>query len=96
MFKIKQVNWANWSGNIYPIFHGQYYSSEDGSSLIEEYSYWHLENIAIKGIDIYSNGDLLLTYVSQISNNPLNNSNIPQGISSLIRMDSITGKNNLG
>ena len=63
-----------------------------GYSLIEEYSYWHIENIAIKGIDIYSNEDLLLTYDSQISNNPLNNSDIPQSVNSLVRIDSLTGK----
>ena len=64
----------------------------DGSSLIEEYKYWHFENIAIQGIDIYSNGDILLTYVPQISNNPLNNSDIPKSVFSLVRIDSITGK----
>ena len=64
----------------------------DGSSLIEEYKYCHFENITIKDIDIYSNGDILLTYISQISNNPLNNSDIPPSVSSLVRIDSITGK----
>ena len=64
----------------------------DGFSLVEEYKYWHFENIAIQGIDIYSNGDLLLTYTSQILNNPLDNPDIPQNISSLVRIDSITGK----
>ena len=92
MFKIKQANWENWNGDIYPIIHGQYYSSMDGSSLIEEYKYCHFENIIIQGIDIYSNGDLLLTYTSQILNNPLGNLDIPQNISSLVRMGSITGK----
>ena len=92
MLKIKQANWENWSGDIYPIFHGQYYSNINGYSLIEEYKYCHIENIAIKGIDIYSNGDILLTYVSQISNNPLNNSDIPQSVNSLVRIDSRTGK----
>ena len=82
----------NWSGDIYPIFHGQYYSSIDGSSLIEEYKYCHFENITIQGIDLYSNGDILLTYISQIPNNPLDNPDIPQNISSLVRIDSITGK----
>ena len=92
LLKIKQANWESWSGDIYPIFHGQYYSSMDGSSLIEEYKYCHFENITIQGIDVYSNGDLLLTYISQISNNPLNNSDIPSEVSSLVRIDSITGK----
>ena len=64
----------------------------EGSSPIEEYNFWHFENITIEGIDIYSNGDLVLTYTSQISNNPLNNSDIPQSVNSLVRIDSITWK----
>ena len=92
LFKIKQANWENWSGDVYPIFHGEYYSSKDGYSLIEEYKYWHFDNIAIQGIEIYSNGDLLLIYSSKISNNPLSNLDIPQTVFSLVRVDSITGK----
>ena len=92
LFSLKLSSWENWSNDIYPIFHGKYYSSMDGSSLIEEYKYCHFENITIKGIDIYSNEDLLLTYTSQILNNPLNNPDIPQNVNSLVRIDSITGK----
>ena len=92
LFSIKLSSWGNWNGDIYPIFHGEYYSSIDGSSLVEEYKYWHFENIFIQGIDIYSNEDLLLTYASQILNNPLDNSDIPKNASSLVRIDSISGK----
>ena len=92
LFSPKLSCWENWNGDIYPIFHGEYFSNMEGSSSIEEYKYWHFENITILGIDIYSNRDLLLTYASQISNNPLNNSDIPSGVPSLVRIDSTTGK----
>ena len=92
LFSVKLSCWESWNGDIFPIIHGEYYSSMNGFSQIEEYKYWHFENITMQGIDIYSNGDLLLTYYSQISNNPLDNSDIPQNIYSLVRIDSITGK----
>ena len=98
MFSI-QINisyWNEWSGDIYPIFHGYYISNWYGEGVTEEYSYCYLNNIALMDANLYSNEDLLFTYYSQIINNPVINKDIPPFINSLVRIENETGKNSLG
>ena len=66
IFQFKFVLWGTWSGDVYPIFHGGYVSNWYGDGVLEEYMYWHLGDIDLIDMDLYSNGDLLLTCQSQI------------------------------
>ena len=91
IFQFKFVLWGTWSGDIYPIFHGGYVSNWYGDGVQEEYVYWHLEDIYLKDMNLYSNDDLLLTYISQIQHNPLFFENMPKHNSILVKTDSKVG-----
>ena len=54
-------------------------------------SYWHAENIELYDMNLFSNDDILLTYKLITINDP-NNASIDASVSSLVRMDCITGK----
>ena len=43
-------------------------------------------------MNIYSSGDILLTYKSYIQNNPLSNLDLPLYINSFVKIDEATGK----
>ena len=87
IFQFKFVRWGTWSGDIYPIFHGGYVSNWYGDGVQEEYAYWHLEDIFLMDMDLYSNDDLLFTYQSQIQHNPLLSENLPLQNSILVKVD---------
>ena len=91
-FQINISYWNEWSGDIYPIFHGDYISNWYGEGVTEEYSYCYLNNTGLVDADLYSNEDLLFTYYSQIINNPVINKDIPPIINSLVKIESETGK----
>ena len=80
------------NGDIYPVFHGYYVSTWYDDGGIQEYEYWHLDNIDLVDFFIYSNYDLLFIYYSQIINNPFKNTDLLPKIDSLIRIESKTGK----
>ena len=43
-------------------------------------------------MNVYSSGDVLLTYLSYIQNNPLLSTNLQQSINSLVKIDGSTGE----
>ena len=85
------VRWDTWSGDVYPIFHGGYFSYWYENGVQEEYVYWHLGNIDLMDMDLYSNDDILFTYLSQIQHNPLIYENLPLNNSILVKTDSKNG-----
>ena len=92
MLDIKFAYWNAWSGDTYPVLHGGYISNWYGEGTTEEYEYWHLENINLVDMNVYSSGDILLTYLSYIQNNPLLSTNLQSSINSLVKIDESTGK----
>ena len=86
------MHWDTWSGVVYPIFHGGYVSSWYGDGVQEEYAYWHLGDIDLMDMDLYSNDDILLTYLSQIQHNPLLYEHLPLNNSILVKTDSQNGE----
>ena len=92
ILNVKFVCWNAWSGDTYPILHGGYISNWYGEGTTEKYEYWHLENINLVDMNVYSSGDVLLTYLSYIQNNPLLSMNLQLSINSLVKIDGSTGK----
>ena len=91
IFQFKFGCWETWSGDIYPIFHGGYVSSWYGTGVLEKYMYWHIQNIELMDMDLYSNDDLLFTYKSQILNNPNIDEYLTSNNSILVKADSKNG-----
>ena len=92
VLNVKFACWNAWSGNTYPVLHGGYISNWYEEGVTEEYEYWHLENINLVDMNVYSSGDILLTYLSYIQNNPLLSTNLQPSINSLVKIDGSTGK----
>ena len=63
---IKFALWETWTGDTSPIVHGGYVSNWYEQGVTDEYTYWHVESPVLFGINAYSNGDMLLSYSSNI------------------------------
>ena len=83
--------WYWFEDNAYPIMHGNYYSFINQTETLEEYNYWHAENITLIDMDLFSNDDIMLTYKLTTINDPNNLSNYGN-VSSLVKVDYITSK----
>ena len=90
--QIEYSKWQSWKGDIYPIFHGNYFSYLNSSISYDDYTYWHLDDIKLVNMNLYSNLDILFTYESKIINNPITEVVVPQNYFSVVRIDSTLGK----
>ena len=88
---LRVFKWQTYENNAYPIIHGTYYSFINDSFALEEYSYWHAENLELFDMNLFSNDDILLTYNLITVNDPNDNS-LQSKVTALIRVDYITGK----
>ena len=89
IFQFKFGCWETWSGDIYPIFHGGYVSNWYGTGVLEEYMYWHIQNIELMDMDLYSNDDILFTYKSKILNSPI--LSLSENNNLIVKVDSKNG-----
>ena len=90
--QIEYSKWQSWKGDIYPIYHGNYFSYLNSSISYDDYTYWHLDDIELVSMNLYSNLDILFTYDSKIINNPITEVVVPQNYYSVVRIDSTIGK----
>ena len=88
---LRVFKWYAYENNAYPIIHGAYYSFINDTFALEEYSYWHAENIELFDMNLFSNDDILLTYNLITVNDP-NYKSLQSKVTALIRVDCITGK----
>ena len=91
LYCVKICRWNEYANSAYPILHGNYYSFFNATFALEEYNYCHVESIELYGMDLFSNDDILLTYKLITLNDP-NNVSMDTSVSSLVRVDCITGK----
>ena len=56
-----------------------------------EYEYWRIDAQNLIDMNLYSNEDILLTYKTNIVNNPLLSNNLPHFITVLAKVDGTTG-----
>ena len=89
---IKFAHWETWTGDTSPIVHGGYISNWYGQGVTDNYTYWHVESPVLFGINVYSNGDKLLSYKSKIVNNPFTKFESPFGSNFIVRIDKANGK----
>ena len=88
---LRIYNWiSTWSGDIFPIVHGGYFTGDSGD--LQDYEFWHIEYAYVNGLSVFSNGDLLLLYIVNIDNLDYQFSFGLDATGLLVRMDSITGR----
>ena len=82
---------STWTGSVYPIVHGNYYSSAESNPNSEEFNYWHADNMTLISLQVYSNEDILISYNFNVINGPVNPSNSLHTVSSIVKVDHLTG-----
>ena len=60
--------WLNWTGDIFPVFHGGYYINTNDANQTEEYPFCHVQYVQIRRTLAFNNHDLLLFYFSNVVN----------------------------
>ena len=56
----------SWTENIYPIVHGNYFAEIPLPNVPSNFTYKHAINPVPLDVNIYSNGDILVSYYFQI------------------------------
>ena len=81
---------STWSGDIFPIIHGGYFTGDDGT--IQSYNFWNIMYAEIVDFSLFSNGDFFYLYWINVNNIQFNDSFNLDSTGLLMRIDATIGR----
>ena len=66
LMMLRNTQWASCTGDVYPIVHGNYVTDVQLPNVPSTYYYKYARNPTTVDLNMYSNGDILITYYFQI------------------------------
>ena len=89
--QVRISKWGNWTSNNIPVFHGSYVSNWRIDEVPDEYAYCHIDRVTLLENELYSNGDILLSYNTKVINNPLEIIDTKLNVNCFVKINYITG-----